>query len=69
MFSVSQKRSIAERVQKILQDTNHPELPLGEIVFDLHVRGAEIESYSDIRNNGWTTSSSVRSPTVVTFNK
>lgn len=52
MFSVEQKRAIAEAVQKILRDTNHPELPQGEISFQLHVDGAESWSWKDIRNNG-----------------
>ena len=37
MFSVRQKRDIAEAVQQILRKTNHPELPAGEIGFLLHV--------------------------------
>ena len=32
MFSVQQKRMIAENVQKILRATNHPELPQGELL-------------------------------------
>lgn len=52
MFSVRQKREISDAVQKILRDTNHPELPTGEITFDLHVDGAESWSWADIRNNG-----------------
>lgn len=52
MFSVNQKRIIANRVQKILRETEHPELPKGEIEFHLHVRGADIWSWADIRNNG-----------------
>lgn len=52
MFSVQQKRDIADAVQKILRDTNHPELPTGEIQFALHVDGAESWSWADIRNNG-----------------
>lgn len=47
-----QKREIADAVQKILRDTNHPELPKGEIQFNLHVEGAEEWSWADIRNNG-----------------
>jgi hypothetical protein len=31
MFSVKQKRAIATSIQKILRETNHPELPDGEI--------------------------------------
>lgn len=41
MFSVRQKREIADKVQAILRETNHPELPEGEIVFSIHVKGAE----------------------------
>lgn len=52
MFSLRQKREIAKAVQGILRETNHPELPQGEIQFLLHVRGAESWSWADIRNNG-----------------
>ncbi len=52
MFSVAQKREIADKVQKILRETGHPELPQGEIIFWLHVDGAESWSFADIRNNG-----------------
>ena len=59
MFSVQQKRKIAEEVQKILRDTNHPELPQGEIQFLLHVDGAESWSWADIKNNGVVTTPKV----------
>jgi len=52
MFSVRQKREISAKVQRILQDTQHPELPQGEIQFYLHVAGAEPWSFAEIRNNG-----------------
>ena len=52
MFSVRQKREIADAVQKILKDTEHPEPPDNEIDFHLHVNGAESWSWADIRNNG-----------------
>jgi hypothetical protein len=52
MFSVQQKRNIADAVQKILRETKHPELPEGEILFLLHIEGAEEWSWADIRNNG-----------------
>lgn len=52
MFSVQQKREITNKISKILRDTNHPELPAGEIKFHLHVFGAEEWSWADIRNNG-----------------
>lgn len=51
MFSVRQKREIAEKIQEILRATNHPELPTGEIQFLLHVDGAESWSWANIHNN------------------
>jgi hypothetical protein len=52
VFSVRQKREIADKVQAILRETNHPELPEEEIEFVLHVRGAYAFSWADIFNNG-----------------
>jgi len=59
MFSVKQKRQIADAVQQILRETNHPELPAGEINFHLHVDGAESWSWADIKNNGAVTNPGV----------
>jgi hypothetical protein len=59
MFSVAQKRSIAEKVQSILRETGHHELPTGEITFHLHVEGAESWSWADIVNNGAVSEPSV----------
>lgn len=59
MFSVQQKRQIAESVQKILRETGHAELPAGEISFLLHVKGAEPWSWADIRNNAAVTNPDV----------
>ena len=52
MFSIKEKREIASKVQQVLRETAHPELPEGEISFLLHVEGKEIWSWADIRNNG-----------------
>lgn len=52
MFSVRQKRAIAEAIQEILRETENPELPQGEIKFSLHVAGKHSWSWADIRNNG-----------------
>lgn len=52
MFSVDQKRAIADGVQKLLRETNHPELPEGEIAFSLSVNGATGMSWAVIQNNG-----------------
>lgn len=64
MFSIQQKREIADAVQKILRATNHPELPEGEIQFTLHVDGKEDWSWADIRNNG-----SIVNPSVNPWNE
>ena len=52
MFSLRQKREIADKIQQILRQTQHPELPDGEISFHLHVDGAKEWSWADIKNNG-----------------
>lgn len=52
MFSTRQKREIVDAVQAILRATNHPELPAGEIPFNLQVTGREAWSWAVIRNNG-----------------
>ena len=64
MFSIRQKREIAEKVQAILRATQHPELPPGEIQFRLDVRGAESWSWAHIENNG-----AVQEPSVNPFNE
>ncbi len=55
MFTVQQKRDISDKVQAILRETDHPELPEGEIQFHLHVKGAEgtvqFPPWTDIKNN------------------
>ena len=52
MFSVDQKRQIANMVQLILRDTRNPELPEGEIAFNIKVYGDTKDSWADIKNNG-----------------
>lgn len=55
MFSVRQKREIADQIQALLRATQHPELPDGEIQFTLRVAGAESWSWAEISNNGAVT--------------
>lgn len=64
MFSIKQKRAISEKVQQILRETGHPELPDGEIQFHLHVAGEESWPWADILNNG-----AVANPTVNPWNE
>ena len=52
MFSVNQKREISNKIQEILRETGHPELPKCEISFQIHIAGAEGWSWADIQNNG-----------------
>lgn len=52
MFSIREKREIAEKIQAILRATNHPELPDGEIRFEIVVYGSENWSWAKIKNNG-----------------
>jgi hypothetical protein len=53
MFSVAQKRHIAETVEKALLELKHPEMPTEKPRFHLHVDGAESWSWADIEPN-WT---------------
>ncbi len=59
MFSVQQKRDISEAVQKVLRATGHPELPEGEIPFNLCVVGDHDWSWATIQNNAAITNPSV----------
>jgi hypothetical protein len=52
MFSPELKKEISEKIQQILRETNHPELPEGEIPFILHVDGGYGSSWANIRNTG-----------------
>jgi len=51
MFSVAQKRQIAEAVEKLLLSFSHPEMPTDKPVFHLHVEGKESWSWADIEPN------------------
>ena len=64
MFSVSQKRHIAEQVQAVLRATGHPELPTGEIPFRLQVWGKVGWMFAVIAHNG-----AVKQPDVNPWNE
>ena len=55
MFSTQEKRKISDAVQKILRETNHPELPKKNVKFLLHVDGAKPWSWADIRDSSSVT--------------
>ena len=51
MFSMEQKRQIAEGVEKIVLGFKHPEMPTEKPRFSLHVDGKESWSFADIQPN------------------
>ena len=51
MFSVEQKRTIAEAVEKAILAFDHPEMPKEKPVFKLHIEGEESWSWADIEPN------------------
>ena len=53
MFSMKQKKEIAEMIERILLSYNHPEMPEEKPKFKLHVDGKEDWSWADIEPN-WT---------------
>ena len=53
MFSIAEKRKLAEGIEKLLLDLSHPEMPTEKPKFTLHVEGKESWSWADIEPN-WT---------------
>lgn len=51
MFSASEKRAIAAKVEELLLALKHPEMPTSRPSFRLHVDGAESWSWADIEPN------------------
>lgn len=51
MFSLKEKQKIAEAVEKVLLEINHPEMPKERPLFSLHVMGKEQWSFADIEPN------------------
>lgn len=51
MFSLNQKRIIAQKVEEVLLSFNHPEMPTEKPEFHLHVKGKESWSWADIEPN------------------
>ena len=52
MFDPELKQKISEHIQQLLAETNHKELPDGNISFLLHVNGRESWSWANIHDNG-----------------
>jgi len=51
VFSVKEKQFIANQIERILLELNHPEMPKEKPVFKLHVKGKEEWSWADITPN------------------
>ena len=51
MFSVSEKKQIAEGIEKLLLSFNHPEMPDEKPIFKIHIDGKESWSWADIEPN------------------
>ena len=67
MFSVEQKRQIAEKVENILLDIKHPEMPEEKPKFFLRIEGNSLMSWAEIRPN-WMFSKE-NSPSVNPYNE
>lgn len=62
MFSVKEKRHIADVLEKLLLTLNHPEMPNVKPYFVLKVLGKEDWSYAEIRPNWVVTDTSNANP-------
>lgn len=53
MFSMEEKKLIAQKIEELLLSLDHPEMPKEKPKFSLHVDGKESWSWADIEPN-WT---------------
>ena len=51
MFSVAEKKKIAEEIEKLLLSFEHPEMPKQQPDFKIHINGKESWSWADIEPN------------------
>lgn len=51
MFSIQEKKDIAKKIEQLLLELNHPEMPDEKPKFKLHVDGKESWSWADIEPN------------------
>jgi len=51
MFSIEEKRKIADAIEKVLLEINHPEMPKDKPMFNIHIDGKESWSWADIYPN------------------
>jgi hypothetical protein len=67
MFSMEQKKLIAEEIEKLLLSFKHPEMPTEKPSFSLHIDGKESWSWADIKPN-WTFNENNK-PSINPFNE
>lgn len=53
MFSVAEKKLIAQKLEELILSLKHPEMPTEKPNFTLHIYGKEPWSFADISPN-WT---------------
>ncbi len=51
MFSITEKKKIANEIEKLLLSFNHPEMPTEKPNFKIHIDGKESWSWADIEPN------------------
>jgi hypothetical protein len=51
MFSVAEKQRIAQVIEDLLREINHPEMDITDIRFTLKVEGKELWSWAEIVPN------------------
>jgi len=51
MFSVNEKRMIAQKIEELLLSLDHPEMPKEKPSFKIHIEGKESWSWADIEPN------------------
>ena len=51
MFSKLEKQKIADVVENVLKEIDHPEMPKEKPMFTLHVYGKDVWSWADIEPN------------------
>lgn len=68
MFSVKEKRKIADAIEKVLLELNHPEMPKEKPKFKIHVDGKESWSWADIEPN-WLFDDCIKEVNINQFNE
>ena len=51
MFSIKEKKYIANEIEKILLSLDHPEMPKEKPMFEIHINGENNWSWADIEPN------------------